>query len=78
MQNYVFLMLLKTWHETCKYKCRLDASVCYNKQGWNKDKCGCEWKKIIGNGICDKGFTWNSSICEYVCGKSCHEMLENI
>ena len=20
------------WHETCKYKCRLDASVCNNKQ----------------------------------------------
>ena len=23
------------WHETCKYKCRLDASVCNNKQRWN-------------------------------------------
>ena len=21
------------WHETCKCKCRLDASVCNNKQG---------------------------------------------
>ena len=21
----------KEWHETCKYKCRLDASVCNNK-----------------------------------------------
>ena len=46
MQNYVFLMLLKRffnlmsrtnetrhieWHETCKCKCRLDASVCNNK-----------------------------------------------
>ena len=20
------------WHETCKYKCRLDSSVCSNKQ----------------------------------------------
>ena len=26
------------WHETSKYKCRLDASVCNNKQRWNKDK----------------------------------------
>ena len=23
------------WHETCKCKCRLDASVCNNKQMWN-------------------------------------------
>ena len=27
------------WHETCKSKCRLDASVCNNKQRWNEDKC---------------------------------------
>ena len=26
------------WHETCKYKCRLDASVFSNKQKWNEDK----------------------------------------
>ena len=32
------------WHETCKYKCRLDASVCNNKQRWNNDKCRCECK----------------------------------
>ena len=23
------------WHETCKCTCRLDESVCYNKQRWN-------------------------------------------
>ena len=28
-----------TWHETCKGKRRLDASVCHSKQRWNKDKC---------------------------------------
>ena len=27
------------WHETSKCKCRLDASVCNNKQRWNEDKC---------------------------------------
>ena len=27
------------WHETCKCKYRLDASVCNNKQRWNNDKC---------------------------------------
>ena len=34
------------WHETCKCKCRLDASVCNNKQLWNNadvnaNKCRC-------------------------------------
>ena len=32
------------WHETFKYKCRLDACVCDNKQLWNKDNCRCECK----------------------------------
>ena len=32
------------WHELCKCKCRLDASVCSNKQCWNEDKCKCECK----------------------------------
>ena len=32
------------WHETCKCKCRLDASFCNNKQRWNNDKCRCEYK----------------------------------
>ena len=31
-------------HETCKCKCRLDASVCNNKQCWNDDRCRCECK----------------------------------
>ena len=38
-------------HETCKCKCRLDASVCNSKQRWNKDKCRCECKELIGKGI---------------------------
>ena len=59
------------WHETCKCKCRLDASVCNNKQRWNDDKCRCECKELIDKGICDKGFIWNPSNCEYECDKSC-------
>ena len=31
----------KEWHETCKCKCRLDGSVCNNKQRWNDNKCKC-------------------------------------
>ena len=43
------------WHETCKYKCRLDASVCNNKQRWSEDKCRCECKELIDKGMCDEG-----------------------
>ena len=59
------------WHETCKCKCRLDASVCNNKQRWNDDKCRCECKELIDKGVCDKGFIWNPSNCNYECYKSC-------
>ena len=37
------------WHETCKCKCRLDASVCKNKQRWNEDKCRCECGEELSN-----------------------------
>ena len=43
------------WHETCKCECRLDASVCSNKQNWNEDKFRCECKELIDKGVCDKG-----------------------
>ena len=38
-----------TRHETCKCKCRLDTSVCSNKQRWNNDKCRYECKELIDN-----------------------------
>ena len=60
------------WHETSKCKCRLDASVCNNKQRWNNDKCRCECKELIEKGRCDKGFIWNPSNCECECDKSRH------
>ena len=59
------------WHETCKCKCRLDASVCNNKQRWNDDKCRCECEELIDKGVCDKGYAWNPSSCECECDKSC-------
>ena len=59
------------WHETCKCKCRLDASVCNNKQRWNDDKCRCECKELIDKGVCNKGYIWNPSNCECECDKSC-------
>ena len=57
------------WHKKLKCKCRLDASICNNKQCWNKNKCRCECKELIDKGICDKRFIWNPSNCE--CDKSC-------
>ena len=59
------------WHETCKCKCRLNGSVCNNKQRWNEDKCKCECKKLIDKGVCDERFIWNPSNCECKCDKSC-------
>ena len=59
------------WHETCRFKCRLDVSVCNNKQRWNNGKCRCECKELIDSGRCDKGFIWNPSNCECECNKSC-------
>ena len=59
------------FNETCKFKCRLDASVCNNKQRWNNEKCRCECKELIAKGICDKGFIWHPSNCECECDKPC-------
>ena len=67
----VFNLMSKTnetrhigWHETCKCKCRLDASVCNNKQRWNDDKYRCKCKELIDKGVCDKRYIWNPSNCE--------------
>ena len=60
-----------TWHETCTYKCRLDVSVCNNKNFWNNDKCRREWKELIYKGRCDDCFVWNPSLCGFECNKSC-------
>ena len=59
------------WHETRKCECRLDASVCNNKQGCNNDKCWCECKEFTDKGACNKGFIWNPSNRECECDKSC-------
>ena len=59
------------WHDTCKCKCRLDASVCNNKQRWNYDKCRCECKAILDKSVCDKGSICDPRTCECECDKSC-------
>ena len=60
-----------SWKKTSSCKCRLDASVCNNKQHWSNDKCICECKELIGKGGYDDGFTWNHNACECESNKSC-------
>ena len=40
------------WHKKCKCICRLDKIICNNKQRWNKDRCGCDCKKLIDKRVC--------------------------
>ena len=41
------------WHKTYRWKCRLDPTVCNNKQRSNENKCIREWEELIDKGICD-------------------------
>ena len=57
----VFNLMLRTnetrlikLHETCKCICRLDKIICNSKQRSNEDKCRCESKEIIHQGVCKK------------------------
>ena len=60
------------WHETSKCVCRLDKIIYNNKEGWNKDKCRCQCKELIDQGVCDQGFIFSRSNCESECDKSCN------
>ena len=77
MQVYNFLMRLNEtrnvlWHESCKCVCKLNSSVCNNKQIWSDDTCGCDCNENFTDIIsCDKGYTWNPSTCECQCDKWC-------
>ena len=70
MQVYNFLMRLNEtcnvlWHESCKCVCKLNSSVCNNKQIWNDDTCRCDCNEDFAGVVgCDKGYTWNPSTCE--------------
>ena len=65
-----------SWYETCTCKCKLDASVCNDKQRWNNDKCRCECKELIGKSTCNDKCIWNPSI--YDVNVINHVMLKNI
>ena len=73
MQVYNFLMRLNEtrnvlWHEICKCVCKLNSSVCNNKQIWNGDTCTCDCNEDFAGIInCTKGYASNPSTCEYQC-----------
>ena len=77
MKVYNFLMRLNEtrnvlWHESCKCVCKLNSSVCNNKQIWNSDTCRRDCNEDFAGIInCAKGYTWNPSICEWQCDKWC-------
>ena len=60
-----------SWHKTCACNCRLDASVCNNKERCNNDKWRCGGKELIDKGKCDDEFIWNPTMGECECHKSC-------
>ena len=77
MQVYNFLMRLNEthnvlWHKSCKCVCKLNSSVCNNKQTWNDDTCRCDCNEDFAGIInCTKGYTWNPSTCECQCDMWC-------
>ena len=79
MQVYNFLMRLNEtcnvlWHESCKCVCKLNSSVCNNKQIWNDNTCRCDCNEDFAGIInCAKGYMWNPSTCECQCDKWCKQ-----
>ena len=49
------------FHESCKCVCKINSSVCREKQKFNKDKCRCE---CLINKECQNDFIRNYSNCE--------------
>ena len=77
MELYNFLTMLNEtrnvkWHESCKCVCKLNSSVCNNKQIWNSNTCRCDCNEDFAGIInCAKEYTWNPSTCECQCDISC-------
>ena len=60
------------WYESCKCVCKLNSSVCNNKEIWNGDTCRCDCNEDFAGIInCTKGYTWNPSTCECQCDMWC-------
>ena len=69
MQVYNFLMMLNEtrnvlWHESCKCTCKLNSSICNNRQIWNSDTYRCDCNEDFAGIInCTKGYMWHPSTC---------------
>ena len=60
------------WHESCKCICKLNSSICNNKQIWNGDTCKCDcYEGFAGIINCTKEYTWNPSTYECQCDTWC-------
>ena len=81
MQVYNFLMRLNEirnvlWHESYKCICKLNSSICNNKQIWNGDTCRYDCNEdFTGIISCDKGYMWNPSTCECQCDMWCKNCI---
>ena len=70
MQVYNFLMRLNEtrnvlWQESRKCVCKLNSSVCNNKQIWNGDICRCDCNEDFPGIInCTKEYMWRTSACK--------------
>ena len=81
MQVYNFLMMVNEtrnvlWHESCKCVCKLNSSVCNNKQIWNGDTCRCDCNEDFDNKLlinCTNGYMWNPSTCMCECDMWCKQ-----
>ena len=77
MKVYNFLTMLNETrnvlrHKSCKCVCKLNSSVCNNKQIWNSNTCRCDCNEDFAGIInCAKGYTWNPSTCECQCDMWC-------
>ena len=77
MKVYNFLTMLNEtrnvlWNESCKCVCKLNSSVCNNKQIWSDDTCRSDCNEDFAGIInCTKGYTWNPSTCECQCDTWC-------
>ena len=77
MKVYSFLTMLNEarnvlWHESCKCVCKLNSSVCNNKQIWNSNTCRCDCNDDFAGIInCAKEYTWNPCTCEFQCDMWC-------
>ena len=61
------------FHEICKCVCKINSSVCSEKQRFNKNKYRCE---CLINRKCQNNFVWNYSNCECEYRKSAKLIVE--